>query len=103
MSPIGLAPGPFAEQLRRAHCAHAASQDPGHVCIGRCTITREGVTLDCAACGQGGELLAPSDGEAADARSVVEAAGVRWLSLSPEAQRAAVEAFERRRTRHRGG
>lgn len=100
MRPLGLSPGPFAEQLRRAHCAHADAEHPGHVCIGRCTITREGVTLDCTACGSGGESLAPRPREAEDARAVVEAAGLQWSALSPEAQRAAVSALDRSRPRY---
>lgn len=94
---IGLAPGPFAESLRRAHCAHAAAGNPEHVCVGRCTITREGVDLDCKLCGKGGESLAPTETEARGARAVVEAIGMDWSSLTPEAQRAAVTALERSR------
>lgn len=99
MPTIGLKPEPFAELLRRAHCAHARAADAGHVCIGRCTITRDGVELDCAACGSGGETLAPSEFEAREARAVVDAIGVRWESLTAEAQRAAVDALTKQRSR----
>lgn len=92
---IGLDPGPFAEALRRAHCAHAAAADPGHACVGRCVITRTGVELDCAACGGEVQDLAPSSFEARGARSVVEAIGMSWSSLTPEAQRLAVAALDR--------
>lgn len=92
---IGIAPGPFAEQLRRAHCAHAKAGDPEHACIGRCTITREGIELDCKACGGDVQLLAPDKYEAAAARVVIEAVGMSWSSLTPDAQRAAVVALER--------
>lgn len=95
--PIGLAPEPFAEMLRRAHCAHAAAQDPGHACVGTCTISREGVKLDCKPCGAGEEPLAPHETEAADARAVIEAAGMTWTSLTPEARRAAVDVLNARR------
>ena len=44
---LGLDPDAFAQQLRRAHCARAENQDPDHVCVGICTITRDGVALDC--------------------------------------------------------
>jgi hypothetical protein len=95
--PVGLNPAPFAEQLRRAHCAHASANDPEHACVGRCTITREGVELNCKLCGNGGESLTPSEGEARDARAVVEAIGMSWSSLTPEAKRAAVAALLVRR------
>lgn len=95
--PIGLAPELFAEQLRRAHCAHAQAADPSHACIGRCTITRDGVTLDCRACGGDVQPLAPVGQLAQAARAVVEAVGLSWSSLTPEAQRAAMMALERAR------
>lgn len=94
---IGLAPGPFAEALRRAHCAALDAANPDHVCVGRCTITREGVELDCKRCGQASEPIAPTEIEARGARAVVEAIGMDWSSLTPEAQRAAVAALERSR------
>lgn len=94
-SPIGLPAAPFAEALRRAHCAHANAGDPGHACIGRCTIDRDGVKLDCKACGPGGEPLAPSEFEARVARAAIEAIGMSWTALTPEAQRAAVAACDR--------
>lgn len=99
MKPIGLAPGPFAEILRRSHCAHQRVDEPNHVCIGRCTITREGVQLDCAACGAGGDQLAPTERESRYARTVVEAIGMSWSSLTPEIQHAAVSALDRLRSK----
>lgn len=94
---IGLLPGPFAETLRRAHCAHSAAGEPTHVCVGRCTITRDKVELDCKLCGSDHQSLGPSVIEAMPARAVVEAVGMSWDSLTPEAQRAAVSALERAR------
>lgn len=91
---IGLDPGPFAETLRRAHCAHARAADADHVCVGRCIITREGIELDCKSCGGDTQPIAPSSYEARGARAVIEAVGMSWSSLTPEAQRAAVTAIE---------
>lgn len=99
MSAAGLAPAPFAESLRRAHCAHERAADREHICVGECTITRSGVRLECVPCGNGSELLAPAGAEAEGARSVLEAAGVRWMSLTPEAQRDAVDAYASARAR----
>ncbi len=94
MKPVlGINPGPFAETLRRAHCAHSQAADADHVCIGRCTITREGVELDCKACGSQNEPLSPTDSESRGARAVVEAIGMSWSSLTPEAKRAAMKAL----------
>lgn len=95
--PIGLSPEPFAETLRRAHCAHANASFAHHVCVGTCIISRDGVKLECKPCGNGGESLAPSEAEARPARAVVEAIGLSWASLTPEAQRAAVAALGGRR------
>lgn len=94
---LGLAPELFAEQLRRAHCAHMRAAELDHACVGRCTITREGVQLDCSACGGEVQPLAPVGMAARAARDVVEAVGLSWSSLTPEAQRAAVAAIERSR------
>jgi len=93
MRRVGLAPEPFAEALRRAHCAHCLASTPDHVCVGKVTIDRDGVDLECNACGDQREPLAPSSPESRDARAVVEAIGMSWSSLTPEVQRAAVAAL----------
>jgi hypothetical protein len=91
---LGLDPDTFAQELRRAHCAHEDAGKEHHACVGVCVIERDGVTLTCPACGNGDHLL--TEYESKLARSVMEAAGVRWSSLAPEAQRAAVEASKRK-------
>jgi hypothetical protein len=91
---LGLDPDTFAQQLRRAHCAHNDADKDHHVCIGVCVIEREGVSLMCEACGNGNHLLTES--ESKFARSIIEAAGIQWRSLAPEAQRAAVEVAKRK-------
>jgi len=88
--------GQVAQALRMSHCAHRDAGRPDHACVGVCTIRRDGVVLDCAACGHGDEMIAPAEFEAADCRAVFEAAGIRWASLSPEAQAAAVAELDRR-------
>jgi hypothetical protein len=94
---LGLDPDCFAQQLRLAHCAHAHAGQADHVCVGECQITREGIELTCAACGDGAEPLVPIDVE--PAKSIIEAAGINWSSLSLQAQRAAVGAARGRKPR----
>jgi hypothetical protein len=91
---LGLDPDAFAQQLRRAHCAHAEAQDPDHVCVGECTIRRGGVDLDCPVCGPGGEPLEPPSYKSAAVRRIFAAVGIDWTSLTLEARRAAVTAYE---------
>lgn len=93
-SKLGLDPDVFAQQLRRAHCAHADARDPEHVCVGICTITRDGVGLDCKLCGPGGEQLEPPSYKSAAVRRIFAAVGIDWTSLTLEARRAAVAAYE---------
>jgi hypothetical protein len=92
---LGLDPNTFAQELRKAHCAHANAGEEHHVCIGTCVIDRDGVQLTCEACGSGDHPLAPQKPEIEPARSVLEAAGISWSSLTPEAQWAAVNAARR--------
>lgn len=35
------------QAVRRSHCSHKDSESPEHHCVGTCTITPEGVKLDC--------------------------------------------------------
>lgn len=91
----GLELAKFAQTLRVAHCSHGQAGEENHVCIGKCTITRDGVQLDCKACGDDKQPIAPPPVEAKQARAVVEAVGLSWSSLTPEAQRAACEAAKR--------
>lgn len=95
----GIDPGPFAQTLRRAHCSHEKAGDPEHICVGICTIKRDGVFLDCTACGSGSEPLAPQDYENTATKAIMEAAGIRWSALTPESQRAAVDEYQRKRSR----
>lgn len=94
MNKLGLDPDAFAQQLRRAHCAHDAAKDDDHVCVGTCTITRDGVALDCKLCGPGGELLDPPSYKSIAVRQIFAAVGIDWTSLTLEARRAAVAAYE---------
>lgn len=91
----GLQLADFAQTLRRAHCAHEHAGQEQHACIGTCTITRDGVKLDCKACGSDVQPIAPTASESRVARAVVEAAGLAWDALTPESQRAACAAAER--------
>lgn len=94
---LGLDPDVFAQDLRRAHCAHADAGNGHHACIGVCVIDREGVRLSCEACGDGDQSFAPTAYEIDSVRPIVEAAGLRWSALSPETQRAVVAAARSRR------
>lgn len=88
----GLQLADFAQTLRRAHCSHADAGEEHHRCIGKCTITNDGVQLDCKACGNDSQPIAPTPHEAKAARAVVEAAGLAWECLTPQAQSAACAA-----------
>lgn len=98
MHAIGLDLERFAQELRRSHCSHGDAGKPTHVCIGACTIRRDGVILECSACGNGQEMISPTEWYAGPLRVIFGAAGISWDSLSPEAQRAAAEAFKTRKT-----
>lgn len=93
-SKLGLDPDAFAQQLRRAHCAHTDASNSDHECIGSCTITRDGVRLDCAACGPGGEPLELPSYKSTAVRRIFAAVGIDWTSLTLEARRSAVAAYE---------
>lgn len=79
-----------AQELRRSHCSR---QDRSHECVGTVTISRDAVNLSCRLCGvdcKENQRLVPA--AAVDrAKAVVEAAGLRWESLSEDAQRKASE------------
>ena len=81
------------QALRESHCARP--EDATHGCVGVVTIDHRGLSLSCRLCGDAGSGHGlPPQGLAAAAeiaRAVVEAAGVRWESLSPDAQLAAAE------------
>lgn len=82
----------LAQGLRKSHCSRGDSAD--HECVGTCTITRDGVQLDCKLCGADAQHIAPSEllPETKLARRVLAAAGLDWHSLSPEAKRDATAA-----------
>lgn len=49
-----------AEAVRVSHCSHPYPDT--HKCVGQCTITAKGVTLDCTICGEGQSLIADLPG-----------------------------------------
>ena len=79
-----------AQDLRRAHCARADKRN--HECVGVCVIDRGGTRLSCDLCGV---LDRPHEEPEAvvegRARAIVEAAGMRWESISEEAQEKAIK------------
>lgn len=84
------------QAIRRAHCSHDKRDDPDHGCAGKCTITAKGVTLECSLCGDDFRERHPLRAEAGErARSIVEAAGVKWTALSDEARQKAAREVER--------
>ncbi len=51
----------ISEVIRRGHCSHKDSDKPNHICVGECTITRNGVSLKCTLCGSDDESTAYMD------------------------------------------
>lgn len=94
---MSLLDGQSVEQaIRRSHCSHDNRDDPDHGCAGTCTITAKGVTLECSLCGDDFRDRYPYRvGAGERAKGIVEAAGVRWDSLSDRARQRAAEAVER--------
>ncbi len=77
----------IAQALRRSHCGHSESGTPGHKCAGVCKITPAGVELDCPLCGEDKVASHPASLKAKKrAAAIINAAGVRWDSLSIDAQ-----------------
>jgi hypothetical protein len=77
---------PIEQAIRRSHCAHADRDDAQHQCIGTCTITPQGVKLDCKACGDDNRTIVPSDTlpETRLVRAVLDELGIAYAALSPE-------------------
>ena len=75
----------LAQDLRVAHCARSGE----HPCAGICTITPNGVDLQCKICGAGEEPIAPSEtlDEVRVARAALSSIGILWRALTPEMQR----------------
>ena len=85
----------MAMTLHKLYCDRGGE---GHECVGRCTITANGVKLECALCGKGDDL--PMEGRILDKlRRVFQAAGINFDSLSYDAQRAAWDASQAEETR----
>ena len=94
----GQTTGQSIEQaLRRAHCAHKDRDDPQHPCVGSCLITPHGITLECKACGDDAQLIAPSDTlpETKLVRMVLDTLGIAYDALAPEYKRRAAEVARR--------
>lgn len=80
----------LAQGLRKSHCARG--DNATHECVGRMTVTRTGVDLECAPCGSDRQPIAPSEllPETKIAKGVLASVGFDWYALTPEAQRDAV-------------
>lgn len=77
------------QAVRRSHCAR---DDREHECVGTVTITRDGYDLSCQLCGSDDVPVLPSHHlGVARARRIVERAGLRWESLSPETMKAVAD------------
>lgn len=86
----------LAQGLRRAHCSRGS--DELHECVGKTTITRDGVDLECKLCGDQREPIAPSEllPETKRARRLMDAIGLDWDALVPERKRLVVEILAER-------
>lgn len=81
----------LAEKLRLAHCSRR--NDRTHACLGVCRIDRSGVLLDCQLCGADNQYRdeKPEASARRAAKAIVEAAGMKWKSLSVDSRREATE------------
>lgn len=80
-----LEPNSIEQAVRKSHCSNTGKE---HACIGVCTITASGITLDCQLCGKDKRPdLDANDWLVDRASAVMHAAGMRYASLSTEAQR----------------
>jgi hypothetical protein len=77
------------------HQLHCARKGQGHECVGKCTITREGVTLDCHLCGPGTDDPFRSEVYLKLER-IMKAAGIRLDMLTFEAIQAAYQELDRK-------
>lgn len=85
-----------AQAVRRSHCSHEERGQPGHQCVGVCKIGPRGVELECGTCGNDTHDRAPDRAPATVlAREILEAAGLQWDALSPDAQARAVAVARR--------
>lgn len=86
----------IAQAVRKSHCSHDKRDDKDHHCIGECTITPQGIKLDCKACGSDVQLIAPSDLNPGTQliKKVLDALGIDYQCLSPEYKARAAEVAE---------
>jgi hypothetical protein len=82
----------LAQGLRKAHCSRGDNEL--HDCVGKVTITSGRVDLECTKCGNGHEIIAPSETlpQTRLAKRVLAAVGLDWDALTPERKRAASDA-----------
>jgi hypothetical protein len=85
----------YIEQaLRRSHCSNTGKE---HACIGTCTITKDGIELECSLCGtdKRQNIEGVNEWLSDRASAVLHAAGMRYASLSDETKLAVLKEMGR--------
>lgn len=83
----------MAEAVRRAHCDRFGT---AHECAGTCTISRDGIALECPLCGKGENWIIDEQSKTVQrARRLLDACGISWGLLSTDALSAFVRELER--------
>lgn len=79
---------PVEQAIRKSHCSHADKGKESHFCVGTCTITPQGVKLECKACGSEDLPIAPFETlpEVQLVKKLLDALGIDYHMLSPEAK-----------------
>lgn len=76
------------QAIRRSHCSHEDKGKASHFCVGTCTISPQGLKLECRACGNDERPIAPLETlpETRLVRRLLDELGIDWNMLTPEAK-----------------
>lgn len=81
----------LAQTLRRSHCDRAGED---HECVGAMTVRRGEVCLDCPLCGKGEHTPGWNTFTADRLDMIFDAAGIRWDSMTTDAQVKAIQRYD---------
>lgn len=81
------------QSVRMSHCSNRGKE---HACIGVCTISREGIELNCTLCGSDSKWRVKTQGHTYDrAKRILDAAGIGMDGLNIEAQERVIREIQR--------